>query len=176
MVDYHIWTFFKYGFFLGISWMLWQVVGVNKLVSICELAWKTPSAWKIWQQQCSVLSRSTWPRPPSSRKTWPCPPPSIRTWLHTTSSRRTWLRPSLGKFHISAPLPRFSAPSQSPDVKFGSVKCLNLHDYHLLTNPLPWICFSLLLKLNQCDHCALLARIRHPPEVFRGANFDTNLG
>ena len=39
----------------------------------------------------------------------------------------------------------------------------DLQEHHLLTNSAPWVCFSLLLKLDQCDHCALLTGVRHPP-------------
>ena len=104
----------------------------------------------IWQQQCSSLSRRTWPHP------------------------------SPGKFHISAPLPRFSAPLRSPDNNWVSQvpwhpDFQDLHEYHLLANSTPWICFSLLLKLDQCDHRALLTGIRNPPEGFQECKFSDHL-
>ena len=40
----------------------------------------------------------------------------------TVESRKTWLHPSPGKSHISALLPKFSAPSRSPDMEIHCIK------------------------------------------------------
>ena len=93
---------------------------------------KNPGAWIIWRQHCSVPSRKTRLRPSPFRRNGPRPPPSRRTWPRLAPSRRTWLHPFLGKFHISVQLPRFSAPSRSPDVNIESVKCLNIQIFKIL--------------------------------------------
>ena len=48
-------------------------------------------------------------------------------------SRKTWLHPSPGKSHISALLPKFSAPSRSPDME------IVLKSISFSTPPLGWL-------------------------------------
>ena len=51
----------------------------------------------------------------------------------TVESRKTWLHPSPGKSHISALLPKFSAPSRSPDME------IVLKSISFSTPPLGWL-------------------------------------
>ena len=88
------------------------------------------------------------------------------TWLiwHQNEPRKTWPRPFPQKFHICVQLPRFSRLLQSPESNTHQVNSMISHK-HLLTNSAPRIWLSLLLKLDQGDHCPLLARIGHPPNI-----------
>ena len=83
---------------------------------------------------------------------------------HQNEPRKTWPRPFPQKFHICVQLPRFSRLLQSPESNTHQVNCMILHA-HLLTDSAPRIWLSLLLKLDQGDHCPLLAGIGNPPNM-----------